>query len=61
MKWKNPNPKDGDVRIIKRFALFPINTPHETRWLEFVRIEQRYEGYNWADDGWQNTQFIDSE
>ena len=40
MKWKHP--KDGQKRIIKKFALFPIRLNGETRWLETVYILQKY-------------------
>jgi hypothetical protein len=51
-------PKSGNIRIIKKFALFPISTTHddETRWLEIVHIRQCYFHYN----GWRNVQFVDN-
>jgi hypothetical protein len=59
MRWQNDNPRDGDYRTIRRFALFPICTPNETRWLVWCDIEQQYSG-NWADDGWHNVRFVDN-
>lgn len=38
MKIKRVKP--GDMRIIKRFALFPRTLNYETRWLETVYILQ---------------------
>ena len=60
MKWNIPNFRDGDTRNIRRFALFPVCTPTEMRWLEWVVIEQEWSD-NWADDGWHNKRFIDEE
>lgn len=60
MKWKVPKHKDGDTRIIKRFALFPICTLTEIAWLQWVLIEQEWSD-NWADDGWHNIRFIQEE
>lgn len=57
MKWQNDNPNDGDYRVVRRFALFPIWTPDETRWLCWVNLEQQYSG-NWADYGWHNVRFV---
>ena len=57
MKFKIDNPSDGDTRIIRRFALFPICTKNEMRWLEWVYIEQRWSD-NYADDGWHNYRFV---
>ncbi|MFA6711184.1 MAG: hypothetical protein WCS33_00530 [Candidatus Caldatribacteriota bacterium] len=37
-------PKNGDKRVIKRFAFFPMIYDGEMRWLEMVDILQiRYE------------------
>ena len=43
-----------DKRIVKKFALFPIKTDTETRWLEFVVLEQEYS--RWY--GWLNKKFL---
>ncbi len=58
MRWKQP--KDGDVKIKKIFALFPITSNGETRWLEWVNVECEYcsdlfESY------WRIKRFIDEE
>lgn len=63
MRWKKKikeYPKDGDVRIIKRFLLFLKMINNQYRWLEFVKIEQYYHGYDytrntggfWIDKEW---------
>jgi hypothetical protein len=40
MRWQKP--KDGDIKIKKKFALFPITIKKETRWLEWVTIKYIY-------------------
>lgn len=40
MRWQNP--KHGDVRIKKKFALLPIEINGENRWLEWVKIKYIY-------------------
>jgi hypothetical protein len=58
MRWNNR--KIGEKRIITKFAFFPITckVKHkdklETRWLEFVRIEQM-----WLCSTWEDWFFID--
>jgi hypothetical protein len=54
-------PQHLDQRIVKKFALFPIFTPTEWRWLEWVKIEQIYNAIwdNETQSGWGNYQFID--
>ena len=54
---KYTNPKGGDTRIKKRFALFPIVIGDEMRWLEWVKVVQVFDD-NWADDGWKNYGFV---
>jgi len=58
MKWKYNEPKHEDIRIITRFLLLPKFINGEARWLCLIKIKQRYEGYNWADDGWQDIGFV---
>lgn len=53
MRWKKKfkeYPKDGDVRIITKFLLFPRYVDGEYRWLEVVKIEQFYHGYDYERD-----------
>lgn len=40
MKWNEP--AIGAIRIISRFAFFPITAGHEKCWLERVYITQKY-------------------
>jgi len=40
MRWKHP--EQYDTRVIKTFAIFPIRLGDETRWLEWVYINQVY-------------------
>lgn len=43
MRWMQPKPpKHGNIRFIKRFLWLPLTIQRETRWLEFVKIRQRY-------------------
>lgn len=61
MRWipkDKPGPYYGDKRIVKRFAISPIETrnDHEYRWMEIVYIKQTYErGY--IIEGWRNICF----
>jgi len=48
-------PKDGDERIITKFAWLPINIVENYRWLERVTVKQNYNEYH----GWMNMKFID--
>ena len=62
MRWKSKNEVDevgGTKRIITRFLFFPRKIKSETRWLEWVRIEQEYvsePGYGgfWKNVRWCN-------
>ena len=45
MKWKTvrKEPKEGDRRTIRKFALFPVQTDYDyTVWLETYDSVQRY-------------------
>lgn len=63
MRWKKKDkkyPEDGATRIITRFLLFPKCIYNQYRWLEIVKIEQSYIGYDytcdmggfWVDKSW---------
>ena len=54
MRWGGIDPKNGEVRIIKRFLLFPRCIHGECRWLEVASIVQEFDNNNWADDGWKD-------
>jgi hypothetical protein len=43
----------GERRVKRFFALFPVRTGYEIRWLEIVTVEQVYR------DRWYNERFID--
>jgi hypothetical protein len=45
-------------RIIRRFLWWPVSIGHETRWLEFAEIEQRYCGLINAAESWEPIRFI---
>lgn len=57
-----PKPQDGEVRHRSFFALRPITIDCETRWLEFVVVEERFhKGESpWSEDRWEPVRFIDS-
>jgi hypothetical protein len=61
---KRKRPQHLDRRIVKRFAILPIFTPTEWRWLCWVKVEQIYNAI-WDDctngDTWGNYRFIDDE
>lgn len=40
MRWIEP--KDGDIKIKKKFAILPIKIKSETRWLEWVTVKYQY-------------------
>lgn len=52
--------KDGDTRIIKKFLLLPEEAGDERRWLEFVKIKQKFVVWDLRHPGdWENMVFID--
>ena len=55
MRWSLP--RDGEVRIVRRFALFPIGIDGEYRWLETCYIKQKY-SYVLS---WYNVEFSTKE
>lgn len=56
MRWTKPS--DGDIKVKRKFALFPICLYREVRWLEWVTVEYVYN--EWEND-WHMTRFIDDE
>lgn len=56
MRWTKPS--DGDIKVKRKFALFPICLHREVRWLEWVTVEYVYN--EWEND-WHMTRFIDDE
>lgn len=65
MRWKTP--KKHDIKIKKKFALLPIKTNDETRWLERVTVKYqffdneiiKYDGEFCRVTGWFPIEFID--
>ena len=65
MRWIEP--KDGDIKIKKKFAILPIKINGETRWFEWVTVKYQY--YEkvavWSNGrcrfvtGWLPEEFID--
>lgn len=39
----NKSPQDGDIRVRKVFAYFPIHGENHTYWLEEVVVEEQYD------------------
>jgi hypothetical protein len=61
MRWDcKPLPTEGDIKIKKKFLLFPKNIDCETRWLEFVEYEQKYERcyYYYQGNRYYNLQWV---
>ncbi len=59
MRWKYSVWKNGDIRIIRKFALLPIFIKGEVRWLEWVSIKQMA-GRGHTLYEWINLEFIDN-
>jgi hypothetical protein len=71
MRWNDKDgPEEGDTKICKWFALFPVRAlvvkygdmfvehHDETRWLEWVTVKQTLvNGRNFM--FWEDTEFID--
>ena len=61
MRYKfseNILPKVGDERVVEKFLLFPKVINEELRWLETVKILQKYD-YGGEDCGWEDIRFVD--
>lgn len=65
MRWivkedKFPNP--NEIRIVRKFAILPIQINAEKRWLETVYIKQQYEQGMFAFSPWEwnNKKFVSS-
>ena len=69
MRWKKP--KDGKIKIKRKFAIFPICIDDETRWFEWVTIKYVYHNGTLRRNydanqfyrvyGWRKEEFIDDE
>ncbi len=55
MRWYRHH--HGKTRVVKRFALFPIEIAGECRWLEICYIKQKY---NFWLEMWFNEEFVES-
>lgn len=62
-------PESGDIKIKKKFALFPVTIGKETRWLEWVTIQYIFSDWDIHIDwgrayrtyGWEKEKFIDDD
>lgn len=64
MRWTgSPKPKHLNIRIVKRFLLFPCRIKDDCRWLEIVRIRQQFfVCSNWPySRGWVDVAWVDKE
>lgn len=66
MRWKRkPPPKEGQRRIVRRFAWWPICIGAEWRWVERVYLQQEYVMREDLDFDriprlrWENVAFVD--
>lgn len=60
MRWREPSV--GDTRIKKYLAILPVEINGENRWLERVKIRQRFGRYLMLNEwryGWYDEEFID--
>ena len=55
MRWKQK-----DMRVIKRFLIFPVRIGKEYRWLEIAYIKQLYRNGCYG-IGWYNEEFVDKD
>ena len=63
MRWiAESEPKEGDIRVVKKFAFLPIRIGRDVRWLESCKIEMIYKFCYYMDDyywAWVYKRFID--
>lgn len=59
MRWKLP--EDGDIKLIKKFLLFPRIHEHTIYWLETVTLKFRYSTRRdkFHHSGWQLVDIIE--
>ncbi len=58
MRWKHKPWKAS--RTVRWFAILPVTIGNETRWLEYVTVNQKYRvrtGMSFAGSGWKNESF----
>lgn len=51
----------NDIRIIKKFALLPIQIDKEVRWFEKVLVMQEYQNIGFPFNYWDNVCFMKEE
>ena len=70
MRWVEKQPiihLRNDIRIIKKFLLFPVRIHREIRWLEIAYLKQRCTGQYFRRfsyvirNTWENVDFADPE
>jgi hypothetical protein len=64
MRWKKKTYTTGEIRIIKKFAWFPIKIKNEYRWLEYRWLEYctvKQKNFTWFSGRcmWTNLEFLD--
>lgn len=60
MRWMKKDKGNLDYKIVKRFALFPIQVKNEYRWFETCYIvKERW--FSWYESGWINKSWTDKE
>ena len=45
MRWNNKiekEPKDGDIKVVKKFAYFPVKIEDKSCWLEEYEVKYRW-------------------
>lgn len=61
MRWTPKVNRYGDRRTVTRFALFPVEFEEQIVWLEFYKLEQRWQevvGFWTRWDAWVTTKII---
>jgi hypothetical protein len=65
MRWikkGSKKPTRGDARIKTWFALWPVTLNNEVRWLERVKVLQKFDeyitGHGGFVSGWENIRFL---
>lgn len=59
MRWSKP--KLGEVRERQYFAWFPVYVGRERKWLETVRVLQKWWPCYNNSEGWTNIEFLPRE
>ena len=59
MRWIKKK-RESNIKVVKRFALFPICINNEWRWLETCYIVKR-RWTSWDETGWENFLWTDKK